>query len=117
MIIMVQKRNWALNLILQTLLTTLKPPQTPMINLSDPALWPKIYDRKMINHLILHGPKKVQLMHYPQDENDGHHFSDCHYLSKLANNEFIPHQWLMQWFPNGVSGGTTRCVAKLKKNI
>jgi hypothetical protein len=22
---------------------------------------------------------------------------------------------LLQWFPNGVSGGTTRCVAKLKK--
>jgi hypothetical protein len=22
---------------------------------------------------------------------------------------------LDQWFPNGVSGGTTRCVAKLKK--
>jgi hypothetical protein len=22
---------------------------------------------------------------------------------------------LKQWFPNGVSGGTTRCVTKLKK--
>jgi hypothetical protein len=49
-------------------------PQTPMINLSDPALWPKIRDRKMIDHLILQGPKKVQLTHYPQDEN-GCHFS------------------------------------------
>jgi hypothetical protein len=27
---------------------------------------------------------------------------------------FLP---LGQWFPNGVSRGTTRCVAKLKKNI
>jgi hypothetical protein len=32
-----------------------------MINLSDPALWPKIRDGKMTDHLILHGPKKVQL--------------------------------------------------------
>jgi hypothetical protein len=24
---------------------------------------------------------------------------------------------LNQWFPNGVSGGTTRCVAKLKNNF
>jgi hypothetical protein len=39
--------------------------ETPMINLSDPALWRKIRDRKIIGHLILHGPKKVQLTHYP----------------------------------------------------
>jgi hypothetical protein len=58
-------------------------PQTPMINLSDSALSPKIRDRKMIDHLIRHGPKKVQLTHYPQD------FSDSHYFRKLANNEFI----------------------------
>jgi hypothetical protein len=64
-------------------------PQTPTINLSDPALWPKIRDRKMMDHLILHGPKKVQLTHYPQDGN-GHHFSDSHYFCKLENNEFIP---------------------------
>jgi hypothetical protein len=34
-------------------------PQTLTINLFDPALWPKIRDRKMMDHLILHGPKKV----------------------------------------------------------
>jgi hypothetical protein len=36
-------------------------PQTPMINLYDPSLWPKIRDRKMIDRLILHGPNEVQL--------------------------------------------------------
>jgi hypothetical protein len=71
-----------------------KTPQTAMINLSDPALWPKISDRKVIDHLILHGPKKVQLRHCRQDEN-GRHFSDSHYFRKLANNEFIPRRWLM----------------------
>jgi hypothetical protein len=69
-------------------------PQTPTINLSDPTLWPKIHDRKMIDHLIVHCPKKVQLTHYPQDKN-GHHLSDSHYFRKLANNEFIPRRWLM----------------------
>jgi hypothetical protein len=48
----------------------------------------------MINHLILHGTKNVQLTHCPQDEN-GRHFSDSHYFRKLANNEFIPRRWLM----------------------
>jgi hypothetical protein len=65
-----------------------------MTNLSDPTLWPKICDRKIIDHLILHGPKKVLLTHYPQNEN-GCHFSDSHYFSSLANNEYIPRQWLM----------------------
>jgi hypothetical protein len=64
-------------------------PQTPMINSSDPALWPKIRYRKIIGHLVLHGPKKVQLTHYLQNENDLH-FSDSHYFRELANNEFIP---------------------------
>jgi hypothetical protein len=64
-----------------------------MINLADPALWPKIHERKMIDHLILHGPKKVQYTHYPQDENS--HFSDSHCFRKLANNEFIPRLWSM----------------------
>jgi hypothetical protein len=68
--------------------------QTPMINLSDPALWPKIRDKKMIDHLILHGPKKVQLTYYPQDEN-GRHFSDSHCFRKLVKNGFIPLRWLM----------------------
>jgi hypothetical protein len=64
-----------------------------MINLSDPTLGPKIRDRTMTDHLILHGPKKVQLTHYPQDENG--HFSDSHYFCKLVNNEFILRRWLM----------------------
>jgi hypothetical protein len=34
-------------------------PQTPMINFSDRALWAKFCDRKMIDHLILHGPRKI----------------------------------------------------------
>jgi hypothetical protein len=36
-------------------------PQTPMINLFDPALWPKIRDRTMLDHLILHDPRRVRL--------------------------------------------------------
>jgi hypothetical protein len=48
----------------------------------------------MIDHLILHDPKRVQLTHYPQDENH-RHSSDSHYFRKLANNEFIPCRWLM----------------------
>jgi hypothetical protein len=40
-------------------------PKTSMIILSNPALWPKIRDRKMMDHLILHGPKKVRFTYYP----------------------------------------------------
>jgi hypothetical protein len=43
----------------------IQTPQTPMINLSDPVLWPEIRNRKMIDHLILHRPKKVQLNALP----------------------------------------------------
>jgi hypothetical protein len=43
-------------------------PQTPVINLSAPASWPKICDRKVIDHVMLYGPKEVQLTNYPQDE-------------------------------------------------
>jgi hypothetical protein len=53
--------------------------------ISDPAKWPKIYVSKITDHLILYGPKKVQLMNYPQNENGGH-FSDGHYFHKLANS-------------------------------
>jgi hypothetical protein len=42
--------------------------QTPMTNLYVSALWPKICDREVINHLILYGPQKVQLTNYPEDE-------------------------------------------------
>jgi hypothetical protein len=31
--------------------------QTPMINLPDPSLRPKICDRRVIDHLIPYGPK------------------------------------------------------------
>jgi hypothetical protein len=55
-----------------------------MIKLSDPAICPKIRGNKLIDHRILYGAKKVQLTHYPQDEN-GRHFSDSHYYRKLAN--------------------------------
>jgi hypothetical protein len=39
-------------------------PQTPTINLPHPALRPKIRDRRVIDHLILYGPKKMQLTNY-----------------------------------------------------
>jgi hypothetical protein len=72
-------------------------PQISIINLSDPALWPKIRDRKFTDHLILRGPKTVQFTHYPQD------FSDSHYFRKLANNEFILRRWLKLWIACFVS--------------
>jgi hypothetical protein len=65
-------------------------PQTPMINLSYPALWPKLCHRKVIDVLILYGPKKFRLMNYPEVES-GQHFNDSHYVHKLAKNEFIHH--------------------------
>jgi hypothetical protein len=60
--------------------------QTPMISLFDPALWPRRCDRKVIDHLILYGPKKVEPTNYPQDESR-RHFSYSHYFRKLASNE------------------------------
>jgi hypothetical protein len=67
--------------------------QTPMISLSNPALQPKICDRRVTDHLILYGTKKVQVTNYPQGEN-GRHFSDSHFR-KLVNNVSVPCQWLM----------------------
>jgi hypothetical protein len=68
--------------------------QTWMINLPYPALWPKICDRKVIDHLILYGLKEVPLTNYPQNESSGH-FNDSHCFCKLANNKFILRQQSM----------------------
>jgi hypothetical protein len=65
-----------------------------MINLSDPLLWPKICDRKVIYHLTFYGPKKVRLANYPQD-GSGRHFNDSHFFRKFANNGSVSLPLLM----------------------
>jgi hypothetical protein len=73
-----------------------------MINLSVPVLWTRRCDRKVIAHLILYGPKKVQITKSPRGES-GRSFPDSHYFCKLADSEFVPSRWLMY-------SETTDCV-------
>ena len=64
----------------------------PVVNLEDPALWPKNSDANRII-LITKGPVQAKLNLFPETMN--RRFSAKHYVRKLDNGEELPRTWLV----------------------
>ncbi|CAD0206693.1 unnamed protein product [Chrysodeixis includens] len=67
---------------------------TVVPNIADPATWPPIRNSKIIDYIINTGPLQTHCDDYPKNDT-GRHFSNSHFIKKLANSETIQRRWLV----------------------